>query len=206
LGDKYLLWLAGFDLVPNGFQPPGQPAVHGRQLVGQDTAQAHHPERHQGCDEGTCRSAAANLEVGAGRRGELIVHKKDYNTENSGQSMLYYWMEIAQMYAHLEESLEDIKVRLVRELNPQQIILFGSHAYGRPGVDSDVDLLIIMDSHERPVARAAMVSRLLRPRPFPIDILVRTPEEIRYRLEIGDQFMREIFERGRVLYDQRVSR
>jgi predicted nucleotidyltransferase len=110
------------------------------------------------------------------------------------------------MDAHLEERLEDIKRRLVKEFDPQQIILFGSHAYGQPSADSDVDLLIVMDSHERPVARAARVSRLLRPRPFPIDILVRTPEEIRYRLEIGDQFVREIFERGRVLYDQRISR
>ena len=109
------------------------------------------------------------------------------------------------MDTQLEERLENIKQRLVEALVPQQIILFGSHAYGKPTADSDVDLLIVMESHERPVARAARVSRLLRPRPFPIDILVRTPEEIRYRLEIGDQFVREIFERGRVLYDQRLS-
>jgi len=107
--------------------------------------------------------------------------------------------------SHIEKGLEDIKIRLVKELNPQQIILFGSHAYGRPGRDSDVDILVIMESNERPVARAMRVSRLLRPRPFPIDILVRTPEEIQYRLAIGDQFIREIIERGKVLYDQRIS-
>lgn len=107
------------------------------------------------------------------------------------------------MNTHIEAGLEEIKRRLVKELDPQQIILFGSHAYGQPNADSDVDLLIVMDSHERPVVRAARVSRLLRPKPFPMDIIVRTPEEIRYRLEIGDQFVREIFERGRVLYDQR---
>jgi len=110
------------------------------------------------------------------------------------------------MDARIEKGLDDIKERLVRELNPQQIILFGSYAYGRPTADSDVDLLIVMDSNDRPVARAARVSKLLRPRPFPIDILVRTPEEIRYRLKIGDLFVREIFERGKVLYDQRVYR
>ena len=110
------------------------------------------------------------------------------------------------MDTQLEERLESIKQRLVDELYPQQIILFGSHAYGQPGANSDVDLLIVMESHERPVVRAARVSRLLRPRPFPMDILVRTPEEIRYRLAIGDQFVREIFERGKILYDQRLSR
>jgi predicted nucleotidyltransferase len=119
--------------------------------------------------------------------------------------MLYYAAEAATVDIHIEESLEEIKLRLIKEFNPQQIILFGSHAYGHPTADSDVDLLIVMESHERPVTRAARVSKLLRPRPFPIDILVRTPDEIRYRLEIGDQFVRDIFARGRVLYDQRLS-
>jgi predicted nucleotidyltransferase len=130
---------------------------------------------------------------------------KDYNTGKRGQIMLYYVEELAPMDAGIVKSLDEIKDRLVRELNPQQIILFGSHAYGRPTADSDVDLLIVMESSDRPVARAARVSKLLRPRPFPIDIMVRTPEEIRYRLEIGDLFVREIIEHGRVLYDQRVS-
>jgi predicted nucleotidyltransferase len=136
----------------------------------------------------------------------LVVHGEDYNTEKRGQIMLYYVEEMESMDARIEKGLDDIKERLVRELNPQQIILFGSYAYGRPTADSDVDLLIVMDSNDRPVARAARVSKLLRPRPFPIDILVRTPEEIRYRLKIGDLFVREIFERGKVLYDQRVYR
>jgi hypothetical protein len=48
------------------------------------------------------------------------------------------------------------------------------------------------------------VSRLLRPRPFPMDILVRTPEEIQHRLEIGDYFIREVLEQGRVLYERGV--
>jgi predicted nucleotidyltransferase len=108
------------------------------------------------------------------------------------------------MDTQLEKSLENIKQRLVEELVPQKIILFGSHACGRPTKGSDVDLLIVMESHERPAARAARVSKLLRPRPFPMDILVRTPEEIRYRLEIGDQFVHEIIERGKVLYERSV--
>ncbi len=70
---------------------------------------------------------------------------------------------------------------------------------------SDVDLLIVMDSDERPAARATQISRLLRPRPFPVDILVRTPAEIERRLAIGDYFIREIMERGRVLYERKLS-
>jgi len=70
-----------------------------------------------------------------------------------------------------ERQLEDIKVRIVSELNPHKIILFESWIYGHPTSDNDVNLLIIMDSDEKSVARAAQVSNLIRPRPFPIDIL-----------------------------------
>lgn len=101
-----------------------------------------------------------------------------------------------------EERLEDIKRRIIEAFEPQRIILFGSHVYGKPTGDSDVDLLIVMESEERPIVRAARVSRLLRPRPFPMDIIVRTPAEIQQRLQIGDQFIREILEQGRVLYEQ----
>ena len=180
--------------------------MDGRQVVGPNAAQARYHKQHQGCNDGIFSPAAAQQEMGVVCGGVLVVHGEDYNTEKRGQIMLYYVEEMESMDARIEKGLDDIKERLVRELNPQQIILFGSYAYGRPTADSDVDLLIVMDSNDRPVARAARVSKLLRPRPFPIDILVRTPEEIRYRLKIGDLFVREIFERGKVLYDQRVYR
>lgn len=109
------------------------------------------------------------------------------------------------MDPQIEDRLEDVKERIVEVFDPHRIILFGSHVYGQPTPDSDVDLLIVMESDERPAVRAARVSRLLRPRPFPMDILVRTPEEIQQRLEIGDYFVREILERGKVLYERGVS-
>jgi hypothetical protein len=59
-----------------------------------------------------------------------------------------------------------------------------------------------MESDERPAARATQVSKLLRPRPFSMDIMVRTPEEIQRRLEMGDYFIREILEQGHVLYER----
>ena len=104
----------------------------------------------------------------------------------------------------LPQLLEDVSKRIVEAFDPHYIIVFGSHAYGQPTPDSDVDLLIVMDSDERPAARAMRVSKLLRPRPFPMDILVRTPAEIQHRLEIGDYFIREIMERGQVLYERSI--
>jgi predicted nucleotidyltransferase len=107
------------------------------------------------------------------------------------------------MNPQIEDRLEDVTRRIVVACDPHRIILFGSYAYGHPSADSDVDLLIVMESDERPAARAMRVSRLLRPRPFPMDILVRTPEEIQRRLNMGDYFIREVIERGRILYERR---
>ena len=82
------------------------------------------------------------------------------------------------------------------------IALFGSYVYGTPTADSDVDLLVILDTPARPVDRYLRVSRLLRPRPFPLDLLVETPEEIAQAMDRGDAFMREIITQGRVLYER----
>ncbi len=105
----------------------------------------------------------------------------------------------------IEKPLGEVTDMIVEAFDPQQIILFGSYAYGNPTSDSDIDLLVIMDSAERPAKRAARISRLLHPRPFPMDILVRTPEEIQHRLNIGDQFIQEIMNRGKVLYARGIS-
>ncbi len=99
-----------------------------------------------------------------------------------------------------EEILAEIARRIVAVLHPEKIILFGSYAYGVPSSDSDVDLLVIMPTDARPVDRYLVVSRLLRPRPFPLDILVKTPHEIVQALAQGDGFLYEIMTQGRVLY------
>jgi uncharacterized protein len=101
-----------------------------------------------------------------------------------------------------EEALAEIVRRLVAALQPEKIILFGSYAYGTPSRDSDVDLLVVLDTPARPVDRYLAVSRLLRPRPFPLDLLVKTPAEIMQGLAKGNAFIREIVTQGRVLYEQ----
>jgi len=67
-----------------------------------------------------------------------------------------------------------------------------------------MDLLVIMETGARPADRVVAISRLLRPRPCPMDILVRTPNEIEKALSNGDFFIQEIFNHGKVLYEQRV--
>jgi predicted nucleotidyltransferase len=90
--------------------------------------------------------------------------------------------------------------RLASEVKPMKIVLFGSYAYGRPKPDSDVDLLVIMPTRRRAVYESARIQCAV-PAPFPLDLLVRTPEQIRKRVALGDSFMREITASGKVLYE-----
>jgi len=92
--------------------------------------------------------------------------------------------------------------RIVQALQPQAIILFGSYAYGAPTPDSDVDLLVVWESELPRLERYLAVSQLLAPRPFPVDILVKTPDELARALAAGDFFLREIVDRGEVLYER----
>jgi predicted nucleotidyltransferase len=90
--------------------------------------------------------------------------------------------------------------RIVEAFHPEKIILFGSRAYGKPREDSDIDLLVIMPydgDHAKAAIRILNHLNVLAP----IDLLVRSPEEIRERINIGDRFMREIVERGKVMYE-----
>ncbi len=92
--------------------------------------------------------------------------------------------------------------RIVQALHPERIILFGSFAYGNPTPDSDVDLLVILETDAPSKERSWAVSRLLIPRSFPVDILVKTPEEIKKALVKRDFFIQEILTHGKVLYER----
>jgi len=86
----------------------------------------------------------------------------------------------------VSETLPDAVRRIVQHLRPEKIILFGSYAHGAPTPDSDVDLLVVMKTNAPTKERYWAVSRLLIPRPFPVDILVKTPQEIARALKKGD--------------------
>ena len=95
--------------------------------------------------------------------------------------------------------IQDLAARIAREFKPEKIVLFGSYAYGQPTSDSDVDLLVILKFDGKPVRKAIEIRNRLSPR-LPLDLLVRTPEQIASRVVQNDWFMREILERGRTLY------
>ncbi|MEW5717401.1 MAG: nucleotidyltransferase domain-containing protein [Chloroflexota bacterium] len=108
----------------------------------------------------------------------------------------FYWLPIT------EEKIRQAAQKIVDAVHPEKIILFGSYAYGNPNDDSDVDLFVVMESDQRIRERAMELSEILYPRPFPVDIITRTPAELKERLESGDCFFKEIITEGKVLYER----
>jgi len=98
--------------------------------------------------------------------------------------------------------IQGILEKLVAGYSPETVILFGSHAYGDPRPESDIDLLIIKDTPARFIDRWVTVRHILSDpeRTVPLETLVLTPEEVSKRLALGDQFLAEIIEKGEVLH------
>jgi uncharacterized protein len=94
---------------------------------------------------------------------------------------------------------------IAREFKPKKIILFGSYAYGSPTPDSDVDVLVIMPRARVRGRRPSLEIRRRISAGFPVDILVREPNEIARRLRWHDSFIREVMEKGLVMYEARHS-
>lgn len=102
-----------------------------------------------------------------------------------------------------QKEIKDITKRIAKKYKPEKIILYGSFAYGRPRKDSDVDLLIIKKTKKRRTERHLQVDRMLLDRVLPLDFLVYTPQEIERRLSLGDFFIRNIIQQGKILYAQK---
>ena len=90
--------------------------------------------------------------------------------------------------------------QVAEHFEPDKIILFGSYAYGTPHADSDVDFLVVMPCRNE-LDQAAKICIAIDYQ-FPIDLIVRSPKNMKWRLEEGDSFLREITSRGKVLYEK----
>lgn len=98
------------------------------------------------------------------------------------------------------DRIRDLISQIVLEFSPQRVILFGSYAYGQPNVDSDVDILVVLPFEGKPVRKAIEIRNRVNAR-VPLDLLVRTPEQVADRIAQNDCFMREIVEKGHTLYE-----
>ena len=101
--------------------------------------------------------------------------------------------------------IQSLCARIVREFKPERVILFGSYAHGSPRPGSDIDLLVVMPFKGNALRKAAEVKIRINPR-FSVDLLVRRPEDVAFRLANHDCFLREVFEKGRTLYESSNQR
>lgn len=102
--------------------------------------------------------------------------------------------------------LKEAIQRLVARLQPERIYLYGSHAYGQPHEDSDVDLLIVVDESDLPThKRAVEAYRALRGLFLPAEIKVVTQAEFEKRAQWASSIERVVEEKGKILYESRVG-
>lgn len=101
-----------------------------------------------------------------------------------------------------EKQIKEMADKIAKEYKPEKIILFGSYAWGHPTEDSDVDLFVIEESNKPRRERQIELRSFLFGSPFPYDVLVYDPKETEKRIQAGDFFIRDILNKGKVLYER----
>ena len=100
-----------------------------------------------------------------------------------------------------KKAIDAIVRQIVEKFHPQKIILFGSYARGNPHPESDVDLLVVMDTDSTESKQALLIDQSIERDLFGLDLIVRTPKNLANRIAMGDSFLKEITTRGKVLYE-----
>ncbi len=119
----------------------------------------------------------------------------------------YFYVGLRDMNKEIKQILSEIVKKLKNDYKPIKIILFGSYAYGNPTQNSDIDLLILKDTDKKRADRFVWVKRIIYNPDLEISVspLVYTPDELKERLRIGDDFVKEIIQKGVVLYERQSS-
>jgi predicted nucleotidyltransferase len=125
-----------------------------------------------------------------------------YNTLMARQvPSAFRWGRIRNRHGLVSRAvIRRLAQRIAERFQPEQIILFGSYAYGQPDADSDVDILVVMPARNE-IDQSIRIWNTVDP-PFAVDLIVRTPPNLRWRLEEGDWFLREVVTQGKVLYEK----
>jgi len=99
--------------------------------------------------------------------------------------------------------IEEIVNRVLQSVQPEKIILFGSHAYGQPHEGSDLDILVIVKSDLPRYKRAVPIYKALAGLLIPKDVLVYTSEEIEAWAEVPQAFITAVMNKGKVIYEEK---
>ncbi|MCB4790310.1 MAG: nucleotidyltransferase domain-containing protein [Elusimicrobia bacterium] len=100
-----------------------------------------------------------------------------------------------------QKELRSIVSILKKKYNPEKVILFGSLLKDSMKNNSDIDLMVIRNTRKNPWARQKEVEKYLKHK-VPLDLLVYTPKEIKYRMSIGDLFVKDIVDNGKIIYEK----
>lgn len=98
------------------------------------------------------------------------------------------------------EAIQNVAGQIAKAFNPEKIVLFGSYAYGVPTENSDVDMLVILPYEVKGALKTVEIIHTVNPA-IPVDLLVRSMEQISERIRLNDFFLREIMEKGKILYE-----
>lgn len=102
----------------------------------------------------------------------------------------------------INKQISEINKKIVEKYRPEKIILFGSHAWGKPTKDSDIDLFIIKKTTTPGMKRVEQLDKIFLRREVALDFLVYTPAQIKETLKSGDIFINKILSEGIVCYDK----
>ncbi len=123
--------------------------------------------------------------------------------------MMNYMVAIAgESYYHpimvAFNKIEEVARKIGEQTEAKAVVLFGSHARGQAGTDSDVDLLVIAESDLPRHKRSRQLHLMFKPYPFAMDILVYTPKEVETEREFELSFISRVLREGKRLYGQTV--
>jgi predicted nucleotidyltransferase len=121
------------------------------------------------------------------------VQKPSSHSRHSRANPTYWGADVPM------SAIRRLARQVAEQFRPEKIVLFGSHAYGTPHADSDVDILVIAPARNR--HGLSVKIRLAVPAPFPMDLIVRTPTQVRAALSEGALFLTEILTKGKALYE-----
>ena len=100
------------------------------------------------------------------------------------------------------KAIREIAQKNTDKFEVEKNILFGSYATGKPTRTSDVDLLVVMNTKKRTLEQRYEIYKSLVPVHFGIDIIVRKEDDFHRRIPLGDSFLKEIWETGKVIYEK----
>ena len=102
-------------------------------------------------------------------------------------------------------TIQEIAGRIVKEFNPERIVLFGSYANGTARPDSDVDLLVVLPFEGKSFWKSLEISNAINPS-FAMDLVARRPDDTAKRYALGDPLIKGALDQGKVLYERNSKR